>query len=209
MASISDEITQKLLSDAPGKVLRAAGASKRALKETKDTAVDTGKKLFSGIVLVFRGGKFTADTVMANIGNMMANNSGVIEHAKNSISMADLYNAGKVTRLDDTISRDVMKYFNRHCDETGIKYSVMKESGTDNYYVFFKSNELEAIKTIIQESYKDYLNERRQEQRKSPGQEKTEDKKKDSVREKLKENHDKVHSSEEPDRHHSQEERSR
>lgn len=209
MASISDEITQKLLNDAPGKVLRAAGASKRALKETKDTAVDTGKKLFSGIVFVFRGGKFTADIVMANIGNMMANNSGMVEHAKNSISMADLYNAGKVTRLDDTISRDVMKYFNRHCDETGIKYSVMKESGTDNYYVFFKSNELEAIKTIIQESYKDYLNERRQEQRKSPGQEKTEDKKKDSVREKLKENHDKVHSSEEPDRHHSREERSR
>lgn len=145
---------------------------------------------------------------MANIGNMMANNSGVVEHAKNSISMADLYNAGKVTRLDDTISRDVMKYFNRHCDETGIKYSVMKESGTDNYYVFFKSNELEAIKTIIQESYKDYLNERRQEQRKRPGQEKTEDKK-DSVREKLKEKHDKVQGSEGADRHHNRGERGR
>lgn len=206
MASISDEITQKFLDDTPGKVLRAAGTTKRALK---DTAVNTGKKFFSGIVLVFRGGKFTTDTVMANIGNMMANNSGVVEHAKNSISMADLYNAGKVTRLDDTISRDVMKYFNRHCDETGIKYSVMKESGTDNYYVFFKSNELEAIKTIIQESYKDYLNERRQEQRKRPGQEKTEDKKKDSVREKLKEKHDKVQGSEGADRHHNRGERGR
>jgi len=40
------------------------------------------------------------------------NNSGAVEHAKNSISMADLYSAGKVTRLDDTISKDVMKYFN-------------------------------------------------------------------------------------------------
>lgn len=209
MASISDEITQKFLDDAPGKALMAAGATKQALKDTKDTAVNTGKKFFSGIVLVFRGGKFTTDTVMANIGNMMANNSGVVEHAKNSISMADLYNAGKVTRLDDTISRDVMKYFNRHCDETGIKYSVMKESGTDNYYVFFKSNELEAIKTIIQESYKDYLNERRQEQRKRPGQEKTEDKKKDSVREKLKEKHDKVQGSEGADRHHNRGERGR
>ncbi len=207
--NVSDEITQKFLDDAPGKALRAAGTTKRALKETKDTAVNTGKKLFSGIVLVFKGGKFTADTVMTKIGNMMANKSGAVEHAKNSISMADLYSAGKVTRLDDTISKDVMKYFNRHCDGTGIKYSVMKESGTDNYYVFFKSSELEAVKTVIQESYKDYLKERRQEQKGEPGQEKTEDKKKDSVREKLKENHEKVHGSEEMDRHHSREERSR
>lgn len=178
MASISDELTQKILDDAPGKVLRAAGATKQALKETKDTAVNTGKKLFSGIVLVFKGGRFTADAVMTKIGNMMANKSGTVEHAKNSISMEDLYSAGKVTRLDDTISKDVMKYFNRHCDGTGIKYSVMKESGTDNYYIFFKSNELEAVKTIIQESYKDYLKERGQEQKRGPGREETQDKKK-------------------------------
>ena len=209
MASISDELTQKILDDAPGKVLRAAGATKQALKETKDTAVNTGKKLFSGIVLVFKGGKFTADAVMTKIGNMMANKSGAVEHAKNSISMADLYSAGKVTRLDDTISKDVMKYFNRHCDRTGIKYSVMKESGTDSYYVFFKGGELEAVKTVIQESYKDYLEERGQKQKGWPRREKTQDKKKDSVREKLKENHEKVHGSEETDRHHSREERSR
>ena len=85
----------------------------------------------------------------------------------------------------------------------------MKESGTDNYYVFFKSNELEAVKTIIQESYKDYLNERKQQAERNPEREKTEDKKKDSVREKLKKNHEKVHNSEEPDRHHNREERSR
>lgn len=209
MASISDELTGKFFDEVPGKALKAAGATKQVLKETKDTTVNAGKKLFSGIVFVFKGGKFTADAVMTKIGNMMANNSGAVEHAKNSISMADLYSAGKVTRLDDTISKDVMKYFNRHCDSAGIKYSVMKESGTDNYYVFFKSNELEAVKTIIQESYKDYLNERKQQTERNPEREKTEDKKKDSVREKLKKNHEKVHNSEELDRHHNREERSR
>ncbi len=210
MASISDEITQKFLDDAPGKALRAAGATKQALKDTKDTAVNTGKKFFSGIVLVFNGGKFTADAVMTRIGNMVANSSGAVEHAKNSISMADLYSAGKVTSLDDTISKEVMKYFNRHCDKCGIKYSVLKESGTDSYYVFFKSRELEAVRTVIQESYKDYLKERRQEQGRDPERQgKAEDKKKDSVREKLKENHEKVQGSEGADRHHNRGERGR
>lgn len=209
MASISDDLAKKFFDEAPGKALKAAGVTKQAVKETKDTAVNAGKHLFSGVVLIFKGGKFTADAVMSKIGNMMANNSGAVERARNSISMADLYNAGKVTRLDDTISKDVMKYFNRHCDKTGIKYSVMKESGTDNYYVFFKSGELDAVKTLIQESYKDYLNERKQQEKKGPGQEA--DKKKESVRERLRnlKEDTKVHSREEPEKNHNRSERSR
>ena len=83
MASISDELTGKFFDEAPGKVIRAAGATKQVLKETKDTTVNAGKRRFSrGIVFVFKGGKFTADAVMTKIGNMMANNSGAVEHAK-------------------------------------------------------------------------------------------------------------------------------
>ena len=172
MASISDDLTRKFFDTAPDKAIKAAGTAKKAVKETKDTLVGAGKGLVSGVVFVFKGGKFTADAVMSKVGNMMANKNGIVEHARNSISMAELYSSGKVTRLDDTISKDVMKYFNRHCDKTGIKYSVMKESGTDNYYVFFKSGELDAVRTLIQESYKDYLNERKQQEKKGLGQDK-------------------------------------
>lgn len=210
VASISDELTTKFFDAAPDKVLKTVNAAENAVKKTKDTAVSTGKTLISGVVLVFKGGKFTADAVMSKVGNMMANRNGTVEKGRNSISMEDLYSEGKVTRLDDTISKDVMKYFNRHCDKTGIKYSVMKESGTDKYYVFFKSSQLEAIKTIMQGAYKDYMAERRQQAKGGPWQEKDAgDKKKDSVRERLKEEHAKVHSGEELDRNHSRSERSR
>lgn len=210
MADISDDLAAKFFDEAPGKASKAADTVERTLKKAKEGTANVGKGLISGIVLVFKGGRLTSDAVMSRVGNMIANRSGAVERAKNSISMEDLYSAGKVTRLDDTISKDVMKYFNRYCDRTGIRYSVMKESGTDKYYVFFKSSELEAIKTILQESYKDYLADRRRQEKGRPGQEKAAgDKKKDSVRKKLKEEHARAHSGEGPDRSHIRSEMSR
>lgn len=211
LANISDELTGKFFNDAPNKTAKTLETAKRAVKGTKDTGVNTAKTVFSGIAMIFKGGKFTTEAVMSQIGNMMANHNGKVEYGKNSIAMADLYNSGQITRLDDSISKDVMRYFNRHCNKAGIKYSVMKEAGTDNYYVFFKSKELEAITTIVQESYKDYLKENNRRGKQQEQGREEDDKKKESVREKLKsfQEYVKEYSAEEPEHSRNRSDRSR
>lgn len=212
MANISDELTGKFFDSAPDKTARALKTARQTVKETKNAGVNAAKAAASGIVMIFKGGKFTTEAVMSQIGNMMANHNGKVEYGKNSVAMEDLYNSGQVTRLDDSISKDVMKYFNKHCNKAGIKYSVMKDAGTDNYYVFFKSKELDAITTIVQESYKDYLKESsRRGKQQEQGREEGDDKKKESVREKLKsfQEYVKEHSSEEPEKSRNRSDRSR
>ena len=169
MASLSDEITNKIISEAPDKTLKALKETKQALKGTAHGAGKVGHVAASGVVIILRRPFLTANTVMKSIGDMMANNNGRVEYSKNNVDMGKLYESGGVSRLDEAISKDVMKYFNKYCKQNGIKYSVLKDASTDTYYLFFKSKELEAINTILQQSYKDYMNERSRQDSKERG----------------------------------------
>jgi hypothetical protein len=58
----------------------------------------------------------------------------------------------------------------------------MKDSDKDTYYLFFNSKQLDSVKTIIEQSYKDYMQDKAKAEERGKNRDGT-DKKKDGRRE--------------------------
>lgn len=160
MPSLTDELTGKALDS--GK--QAATASAKVIKQTAKVA-KTGAETVKGIcLLLLEGGDFTTEKVMKAVKDVAFKKTGDIKFSKNNIDISKLRESGKVYQVEQNILSDVMKYFDEQCKKHGIKYSAMKDTRNNDkpnykpsYMVFFEGRDSEVILNALRESYKDYM----------------------------------------------------
>lgn len=123
------------------------------------------KGTVNGIVLVFKAPAFTCNAVMKATGKIVTGFGRIAKNPKyfkNNISIEELGRNSDIRKIDETLTKDVMKYFDQGCKRYGIKYSaVVDESDPKDptYYVFYKGNEVPVIEQLLKESYQAFVKE--------------------------------------------------
>lgn len=177
--SLTDDLTSKAVSDGSKAVQNSAKAAAGAIK--------AGESAVKGIcLLLLNGSDFTTGNVMRAVKAVAFKKTGDIKYSKSNIDIATLQKSGKVFRVEENITSEVMRHFDKYCREQGIKYSAMKdERNPENpsYMVFFEGKSSEAILYMMQESYKDYMEAEKSGKRENRQPEQT--KKRESVKAKL------------------------
>ncbi len=154
MSSLTDDIMDKV----PGNVQKG---SSMALKAGKEVVKGT-EKLTDNVkglcVILLKGLDFTTDNVMNAVKDVAFKASKDVKYSSHNISVDQLKKSGKVFKVDDMVSGDVMKHFDKHCRKMGIKYSAMKDcrEGQPSYILFFQGNDSDLIFQAMQNGYRDY-----------------------------------------------------
>jgi len=123
------------------------------------------KGIINGIVLVFKAPAFTCSAVMKATGKIVTGFGRItrnVKYSKQNISIMELEKNSDIRKIDEGITRDVMKYFDKGCKKYGVSYSaVMDKSDSRNptYYVFFKGKEASVIEQVLKDSYKAFVKE--------------------------------------------------
>ncbi len=119
----------------------------------------------SGIAIVFKAPAFTVHTTMNAVGKAskgfgrLAHNP---KYFKNNVSIAELEKNSDIKKIDEGITKDVMKYFDSGCRKYGITYSALADKSNPKeptYYVFFKGRETPVIEQVLKESYQAFVKE--------------------------------------------------
>lgn len=188
MANLTDEMTSKVINDGT----KAAQASlKAAQKVTKET-LKAGESAVKGIcLLILDGGAFTTENVMKAVKSVAFKKTGDVKFSKNNIDIAALQKSGRVYKVDENITADVMKHFDAQCKKYGVKYAAMKDERNPDkpaYMVFFEGKKSEMILHVMQEAHKDYIESlEAQKEEKAPKMKNAQkDKQKDTSRESVK-----------------------
>lgn len=176
MPSITDDISSKELADVKDSAIKAARSVPSAIK---------------GLCLILTDvTEFTAKNVMVAVKNKVYKKTGNIKYSANNINMAKLAKSGRIHKVDEEVTAEVMKYFDKQCKRYRVKYSAMKDERNPDkpsYMVFFEGKDSELILHMMEESYKDYIKAAENNEKKSSGKEKDQGKseKRDSVKAKL------------------------
>lgn len=152
--------------DVSSQVMNKAEAAPQMLKSGVDVikgSVDTGKSLAggaaSGIALIFKAPKFTADVIMKAVGKMTKNP----KYYSQNVSIAELSKNSDIRQVDTGLTKSEMRYFEKACKKYNITYNaVVDKSDKSNpkeqtYYIFFKGKEASVIEQAMKESYKNYM----------------------------------------------------
>lgn len=178
MPSITDDISSKALADAKDSAIKTARSAPSTIK---------------GLCLILNDvTEFTAENVMVAVKNKVYQKTGNIKYSANNINISKLAESGKIHKIDDGITAEVMQHFDAQCKKYGIKYSAMLDERNPDklsYMVFFEGKDSNLILHVMEESYKDYIKAKAVEngEKKSPDKEKSrgKSKKRDSVKAKL------------------------
>lgn len=160
-------LTDDLMTKAAGK---AADKGPQAIANMLDGAkkgVKTGGKVLKGICLMLgKGVDFTTESVMSAINEkVLLKKTGDIKFSSRNVSIDELSKSGFVKRIDDAVTADVMRHFDKACKDAGVKYSAMKderEPQNPQYYIFYEGKTADVILHVMQEAYKDYMAEQEQ-----------------------------------------------
>lgn len=133
----------------------------RAAGQAADKGPKAVKKAANGICLILgKGSQFTTEKVMKTIRNKAFKKTGDIRYSEQNISIAELMAKGTVKKIDEAVTADVMRYFDRSCKENRVKYCAMKdehEAQDPQYYIFYEGKTADVILHVMQEAYKDYM----------------------------------------------------
>lgn len=159
--SVSDDISSQLQNKAEQGITQAM----RALPYLPNTIgnVVSGTKstvsgAVSGIVLVIKAPALSAKGIMTFVGRMGHNP----KYSKQNIAIEELEKNSDIKKVDEGITRDVMKYFDKSCRKSGITYSAVVDKSNSKdpvYYIFFKGKEAPVIEQALKEAYKEYVQE--------------------------------------------------
>ena len=156
-------LTDELMTKAVGK---AADKGPQAIANMLDGAgkgVKTGGKALKGICLMLgKGVNFTTENVMNAINEKVLQKTGDIRFSRRNVSIDELSKSGFVKKIDDAVTADVMRYFDKACKDAGVKYSAMKderEPQYPQYYIFYEGKTADVILHVMQEAYKGYMAE--------------------------------------------------
>lgn len=151
--SLTDDLTSKAVNDGSRAVQNSAKAAAGTLK--------AGESAVKGIcLLLLSGSDFTTRNVMQAVKAVAFKKTGDIKYSKSNIDIATLQKSGKVFRIEENITSEVMRHFDKYCREQGIKYSAMKDERNPDkpsYMVFFEGKNSEVILHMMQEAYKSYM----------------------------------------------------
>lgn len=152
--SVTDEISSQLQNKAEEKVSQAIQAVPNAVR-----GIGSGiNGAVSGIVFVFKAPYLSAKGVMAVVGKMQHNP----KYSKQNISIKELGENSDIKKVDEALTMDVMKHFDKSCKKCGITYSALVDKSNPKdptYYVFFKGKETPAIEHALKEAYQSYVKE--------------------------------------------------
>lgn len=161
--SLTDDIYNKMLNKAESSAqqilqgnnpaVRAAGT---VIKRTEKAAAGAGKTALKGICLIIKGGAFTTENIMRKTAEVV---TGDIKFSKRNLHIDELKKSGRVTMVEDNVTADVMKYFDKHCKKFGVHYTAMKDKADKNnpsYYVFFNNKDSAVILKVMKLAYQDY-----------------------------------------------------
>lgn len=176
MPSLTDELMTKAAEKGPQAIANMISAAEKGVK--------AGGKAIKGICLILgKGVSFTTENVMKAVNEKALKRTGDIKYSSRNVSIDELSKSGFVKRIDDAVTADVMRHFDKACKDAGVKYSAMKderEPQNPQYYIFYEGKTADVILHAMQEAYKDYMTEQEQ---KAKGLDKSNEK--DSIKAKL------------------------
>ncbi|MGN1314657.1 MAG: DUF3801 domain-containing protein [Lachnospiraceae bacterium] len=176
MASLTDEISNKMFDAAPEMASKGAKIAKDTLKGAIQIGSEIGGKTIKGICLILdKGTEFTTQNVMKAVRDLAYYKTGNIEFSNQNIDMVKLQQSGKVSKIEENITADVMKYFNAQCKKFGVKYSAMRDERdpeNPSYMIFYNGKSAEIILQVMREAYKDYVEAQRQSEKSERSQSK-------------------------------------
>lgn len=159
--SVSDDISNQIQNKAEQGITQAM----RALPYVPNTignvasgARSTVSGAISGIVLVIKAPALTAKGIMAFVGRMGQNP----KYSKQNVTIEELEKNSDIRKVEEGVTRDVMKYFDKSCRKYGVTYSAVVDKSNPKdpaYYIFFKGKETPVIEQALKEAYKGYVQE--------------------------------------------------
>lgn len=182
MASQFEEIGKEMYDKSVAATLKGAKITKNTIKEVLKIGAVVGGRTIKGICLILgKGTEFTTHNVMKAVKDLAYNKTGNIEFSNQNIDMVQLQQSGKVSKIDENITADVMKHFNAQCKRFGVKYSAMKDERdpeNPSYMIFYNGKSGEIILQVMKEAYKDYMESQKQAEQPEQEQKKKNQKKK-------------------------------
>ncbi|MBD5469131.1 MAG: PcfB family protein [Lachnospiraceae bacterium] len=169
-------LTDDLMGNMPENVKKGANAALKAGREVVKGAGNISNEIKGLCVILLKGLDFTTENVVNAVKDVAFKASKDVKYSSRNISVDQLKKSGKVFKVDDMVSGDVMKHFDAHCRKMGIKYSAMKDCRDDKpaYILFFQGNDSDLILQAMQSGCRDFdrekagaLDKGKQEQRES------------------------------------------
>lgn len=162
MPSLTDDLMAKAAE-------KAADKGPQAIANMLDGAgkgVKNGERVLKGICLMLgKGVNFTTENVMNAINEKVLQKTGDIRFSRRNVSINELSKSGFVKKIDDAVTADVMRHFDKACKDASVKYSAMKderEPQNPQYYIFYEGKTADVILHVMQEAYKGYMDEQEQ-----------------------------------------------
>lgn len=173
MASITDITSESIARKLPG-------ASEKAIKG----GLKASKQTCKGICLVVKGGVFSLKKIIAAINRLLdlKGSGSMVALAGKNISIEKLQKSGNITSIDPLVSKEVMKPLNKLCRRYNVKYTAVYDKSTNEYKVFFNAKNTEVLDIFFKKASNDYMEKQQKMQDKSQKAEK----RKESVRGKIK-----------------------
>lgn len=154
MPSVTDDVSDQLIN----KTMEGVRAAPGVLQSTISGGKNIVAGAVNGVVIVFKAPVFTANAVMTAAGKMTHNP----KYSKRNISIGELEKNSDIKKMDEGMTREAMKYFDKGCKKYGVTYSAVVDKSNPKdplYYVFFKGRESSVIEQVMKESYKAYVKE--------------------------------------------------
>lgn len=159
--SISDETSSQLQNKVEQGITQAMRTLPYLPGTVGNTIAGAGRTIsgaVSGIVMVIKAPVLTTKEIMSFVGRMRHNP----KYSKQNISIEELEKNSDIKKVDEGITRDVMKHFDKSCQKYGVTYSAVVDKSNPKdpaYYIFFKGKETPVIEQALKEAYKEYVQE--------------------------------------------------
>lgn len=169
-------LTDDLMGNLPEQMKKGANSALKAGQDVVKGAGSISNEIQGLCVMLLKGLDFTTENVVNAVKDVAFKASKDVKYSSRNISVDQLKKSGKVFKVDDMVSGDVMKHFDKHCRKMGIQYSAMKDCRDDKpaYILFFKGNDSDLILQAMQSGCRDFDKEKagvlgkgKQEQRES------------------------------------------
>jgi len=161
MSSITDQIADKIESAMPDAASKSSNAISSGINTGGKVVKTAGKVAVKGIVLIISGVELTRENVMNAVKDVALTATKDLKYSNRNLDISELKDKGTVRKIDESITQDVMYFFDKNCKKFGLQYNIMKDTKEDNrYYIFFNGRDETVIHAAIEKSYKDYVEDK-------------------------------------------------
>lgn len=154
--SLTDEMSSQAFQDGKSTAKTAYGAVKEAAKAGKFVGG-------AGVAIVLKIKSFTLDNVTKGIEDLMFKKTLGDAFMPQMVSMKELKEKGKLESVDEGITKEVMHYFDKYCQDYKIHYSAAINHMEDppKYVLFMNSDDTNMIMSALKRGVQDYEADRK------------------------------------------------